>query len=77
MTRTKRSVSSSGSFASGKHEIPVGEFEWITVFTRAGPDEVELSFEPNALPAARACQEAMFAQNIPLDAFESADIEAD
>jgi len=61
-----------------KHDIPVpGEYRWITVVSPDGPDDLELSLEPNANPAARAFQEAMFAQGIPLAAFESADIVAD
>jgi hypothetical protein len=53
-----------------KHEIPVGEFKWLTVVSPEGPDDIELSLEPNANPAAKAFQEAMFAQGIPLAAFE-------
>ena len=60
-----------------KHEIPVGEYRWITVVSREGKDDLELSLEPNANPAGRAFQEAMFTQGIPLAAFESADIAAD
>lgn len=60
-----------------KHEIPVGEYRWITVVSPEGPDELELSLEPNANPAAKAFQEAMFAQKIPLAAFETADIDGD
>lgn len=59
-----------------KHEIPVGEYKWLTVVSPEGPDEVELSLEPNANPAGRAFQEAMFAQGIPLAAFEVDDIAA-
>jgi glyoxylase I family protein len=58
-----------------KHEIPVGEYRWITVTSPDGPDDIELSLEPNANPAAKAFQEAMFTQGIPLAAFEVADIE--
>jgi glyoxylase I family protein len=57
-----------------KHDIPVGEYRWITVVSPEGPDEVELALEPNANPAGRAFQEAMFAQGIPLAAFEVGDI---
>lgn len=60
-----------------KHEIPVGEYRWITVVSPEGPDELELSLEPNANPAARAFQEAMFSQKIPLAAFETSDIDGD
>jgi len=59
-----------------KHDIPVGEYRWITV-TGDGPDDVELALEPNANPAGKAFQEAMFAQGIPLAAFEVPDIRAE
>ena len=57
-----------------KHDIPVGEYRWITVTSPEGPDEVELALEPNANPAGKAFQEAMFSQGIPIAAFEVADI---
>jgi Glyoxalase/Bleomycin resistance protein/Dioxygenase superfamily len=38
---------------------------------------VELVLEPNANPAAKPFQEAMFRQGIPLAAFEVEDIEAE
>lgn len=57
-----------------KHDIPVGEYRWITVVSPEGPDDLELVLEPNANPAARAFQEAMFAQGIPLTAFEVSDM---
>ena len=58
-----------------KHEIPVGEYRWITVTSPQGPDELELSLEPNANPAGRAFQEAMFSQGIPVAAFEVSGID--
>jgi predicted enzyme related to lactoylglutathione lyase len=60
-----------------KLDIPVGEYRWITVVSPEAPDEVQLVLEPNANPAARAFQQAMFAQNIPLSAFEVSDIQAE
>jgi catechol 2,3-dioxygenase-like lactoylglutathione lyase family enzyme len=57
-----------------KHDIPVGEYRWITVVSPEGPDDLELALEPNANPAGRTFQEAMFGQGIPLAAFEVADI---
>lgn len=47
-----------------KHEIPVGQYKWITVVSPEGPGDVELTLEPNANPAAKTFQEAMFAQSI-------------
>jgi catechol 2,3-dioxygenase-like lactoylglutathione lyase family enzyme len=60
-----------------KHDIPVGEYRWITVVSPEGRDDLELALEPNANPAARTFQEAMFAQGIPLAAFEVSDIAAE
>jgi catechol 2,3-dioxygenase-like lactoylglutathione lyase family enzyme len=57
-----------------KHDIPVGEYRWITVTSPEGPDDLELALEPNANPAGRAFQEAMFSQGIPIAAFEVTDI---
>src|SRR5215469_10551028 len=57
-----------------KQDIPVGAYKWLTVVSAEGPDDLELSLEPNANPAAKAFQQAMFAQSIPLAAFEVADI---
>ena len=60
-----------------KHEIPVGEFKWLTVVSPESPDDLELSLEPNANPAAKTFQDAMFAQGIPLAAFEVSDIQGE
>jgi len=57
-----------------KHDIPVGEYRWITVVSREGRDALELSLEPNANPAGKAFQEAIFKQGIPLAAFEVDDL---
>jgi catechol 2,3-dioxygenase-like lactoylglutathione lyase family enzyme len=57
-----------------KHDIPVGEYRWITVTSPEGPDDLELALEPNANPAGKQFQEAMFSQGIPLGAFEVTDI---
>jgi predicted enzyme related to lactoylglutathione lyase len=58
-------------------DIPVGEFRWITVTSSEGHPDVELALEPNANPAAKTFQEAMFRQGIPLTAFEVDDIHAE
>ena len=57
-----------------KNDIPVGEYRWITVTSPEAPHDLELALEPNANPAARMFQEAMFKQGIPLAAFEVADL---
>lgn len=58
-----------------KLEIPVGEYKWLTVVSPEGPNDIELSLEPNANPAGKTFQQAMFAQSIPVAAFEVADIQ--
>jgi catechol 2,3-dioxygenase-like lactoylglutathione lyase family enzyme len=58
-----------------KHrDFPVGEFRWISVTAPDGHPDVELALEPNANPAGRAFQTAMFEQGIPVAAFEVADV---
>jgi len=57
-----------------RKSIPVGQYRWLTVASPEAPDETELSLEPNANPAGRAFQEAMFTQGIPVAAFEVADL---
>jgi glyoxylase I family protein len=57
-----------------KHDIPVGEFRWITVVSPEGPADLELALEPNANPVGRAFQEGIFKQGIPATAFEVDDI---
>ncbi|WP_437302640.1 VOC family protein [Sorangium sp. So ce388] len=60
-----------------KHDFPVGEYRWITMVSPEGPEDVELVLEPNANPAAKTFQQAMFAQGIPLTAFEVTDLQAE
>jgi len=60
-----------------KHDIPVGEYRWITVTSPEGPNDLELALEPNANPAGKTFQEAMFKQGIPLAAFEVSDIKGE
>jgi 4-hydroxyphenylpyruvate dioxygenase and related hemolysins len=60
-----------------KHDIPVGAYRWITVVSPEGPADLELALEPNANPAARTFQKAMFDQGIPLASFEVSDLAAE
>lgn len=59
-------------------DIPVaGPYRWITVVSAEGPDSLELSLEPNANPAGKTFQKALFEQGIPATAFESSDLAAE
>jgi len=56
-------------------DVPVGgPYRWITVVSPEGPDDLELVLEPNANPAGKTFQTALFEQGIPATAFESSDI---
>jgi len=57
-----------------KMEFPMGEYRWLTVVSPEEPDAAELSIEPNANPAGKTFQEAMFSQGIPVAAFEVSDM---
>lgn len=57
-----------------KYDIPMGEFRWLTVVSPEEPEGTELVLEPNANPAAKTYQKALFDQGIPLTAFNVADI---
>jgi glyoxylase I family protein len=58
-------------------DIPVGEYKWLTVVSPDGPPDIELVLEPNSNPAAKAFQESVFQQGIPITAFEVDDIQAE
>jgi glyoxylase I family protein len=59
-------------------DIPMGgPYRWITVVSPEGPNDLELVLEPNANPAGKTFQNALFEQGIPATAFESRDIAAE
>ena len=58
-------------------EVPAGQYKWISVVSPDGHADVQLSLEPNANPAGKAYQQALFSQGIPAAAFEVDDIQAE
>ena len=58
-----------------KAEYPFGKFRWLTVVAPEEPDGPELLLEPNANPATRTFQKALFTQGIPATSFIVADIQ--
>lgn len=58
-----------------KQDIPMGEFRFLTVASPEGPEGVELLLEPNAHPAARVFQQAIYDDRIPATSFASDDIQ--
>lgn len=57
-------------------DFPVGEYRWITVAAK-GRDDLQLSLEPNANPAGKTFQRALFDQSIPATSFEVDDVAAE
>lgn len=60
-----------------KHDIPVGEYRWITLVSEEEPEGVELALEPNAHPAMKTFQAALREDGIPFTAFSVDDIAAE
>ncbi|MDX8047024.1 VOC family protein [Gracilibacillus sp. S3-1-1] len=60
-----------------KHDVPAGEFRWITLVSPEEQKGTELSLEPNNHPAAKEYQERLFAEGIPVTMFGVADIHAE
>ena len=60
-----------------KHDIPLGQYRWLTLTSAEGVAGVELVLEPLAFPPARDYQKALFGAGIPATAFMSSDIDAE
>lgn len=58
-----------------KHDVPTGEYRWLTLVSPDEQDGTELLLEPNAHPAAKEYQEKLFAEGIPVTMFGVADIQ--
>ncbi|MGV9825451.1 VOC family protein [Gordonia sp. NPDC003429] len=59
-----------------KHDVPLGEFRWLTVVGPDAPDGPELLLEPNQHPAAMAYTAALVADGIPAASFAVDDVAA-
>jgi catechol 2,3-dioxygenase-like lactoylglutathione lyase family enzyme len=57
------------------HDIPMGEFRWLTVSSPEGVDGAELVLEPMAFPPAREYQRKLFEAGIPATAFITTHLE--
>jgi len=60
-----------------KVDIPMGAYRWLTVVSPERPDGTQLVLEPNAHPAARAYQDALLRDGIPITSFEVDDVDAE
>ncbi|WP_050183623.1 VOC family protein [Domibacillus robiginosus] len=57
-----------------KHDVPTGEFRWITLVSPGDQNGTELLLEPNVHPAAQEYQKSIFAEGIPATMFGVANI---
>jgi catechol 2,3-dioxygenase-like lactoylglutathione lyase family enzyme len=53
-----------------KHDVPVGEYRWLTLVSPESPEGVELLLEPDAHPAAQPFKAAIKADLIPYTSFQ-------
>jgi catechol 2,3-dioxygenase-like lactoylglutathione lyase family enzyme len=57
-----------------KHDLPLGEYRWLTVVSPEAPGGPELLLEPAAHPAAKQYQAALKQDGIPIAAFQVDDV---
>jgi catechol 2,3-dioxygenase-like lactoylglutathione lyase family enzyme len=60
-----------------KHDVPLGEYRWLTVVSPQDPDGTELLLEPDEHPAARPFKQALVEDGIPYTSFGVDDVKAD
>jgi catechol 2,3-dioxygenase-like lactoylglutathione lyase family enzyme len=60
-----------------KHDVPIGEFRWLTVVSPQDPTGTELLLEPDAHPAAKPFKNALVDDGIPYTSFGVDDVRAD
>ena len=60
-----------------KHDVPVGEYKWLTVVSPDDPDGTELLLEPDDHPAVKPYKEALVNDGIPVTAFAVDDVQAE
>lgn len=60
-----------------RHDVPMGEFRWLTVGAPEQPDGPELLLEPDAHPAAKAYNQALVEDGIPATSFAVDDVQAE
>ncbi|CDO09002.1 VOC family protein [Mycolicibacterium cosmeticum] len=60
-----------------KHDVPMGEYRWITVVSPEEPEGAEILLEPDQHPAAKPFKQALVADGIPFTSFAVDDIQAE
>jgi catechol 2,3-dioxygenase-like lactoylglutathione lyase family enzyme len=57
-----------------KQDDPIGEFNWLTVVSPEGHDDMEMLLEPTNFPPARVYQQALYDAGIAATGFFTDDI---
>src|SRR4051794_2773199 len=57
-----------------KHDVPMGEFRWITLVSPDDQDGTEIVLEPNDNPIAKDYQKRLFEEGIPVTMFGVEDV---
>lgn len=60
-----------------KHDVPMGQFRWLTVVSPGDADGVELLLEPDQHPAAKPFKRALVEDGIPFTSFGVEDVQAE
>ena len=60
-----------------KHDIPLGEYRWLTVVSPEDPDGTELVLEPDEHPAVKPFKSALVEDGIPFTSFAVQDVAAE
>lgn len=60
-----------------KHDVPMGQFRWLTVVSPGDADGVELLLEPDQHPAAKPFKRALVEDGIPFASFGVEDVQAE
>ena len=60
-----------------KHNIPLGDYAWITVVSEEAPEGTELLLEPDEHPAVRPFKRALVKDGIPSTSFAVDDVEGE
>jgi catechol 2,3-dioxygenase-like lactoylglutathione lyase family enzyme len=59
------------------HDVPVGEYRWLTVVAPDEPDGTQLLLEPDAHPAVKPFKDALVSDGIPFNSFAVTDVHAE
>jgi catechol 2,3-dioxygenase-like lactoylglutathione lyase family enzyme len=60
-----------------KHDIPMGEYRWLTLVSPSAPDGPAVCLEPDVHPAARPFKAALVEDGIPFTSFGVENVESE